>query len=102
MVVKVVCIQSIEEIVPFISSFDADLSGENGEEYTSDEAKAAGFNSTIEYLVDEAKKTHDKLLAQLEHVLDEVESTYYDYYAYGYTIEEHENNSFLVGFAYKS
>lgn len=42
-----------------IADFDMDFNGENGEDYTWDEALENGFESNLEYLINEVKDIED-------------------------------------------
>ena len=42
-----------------IADFDCDFNGENGEDYTWDDALENGFESNLEYLINEVKDIED-------------------------------------------
>lgn len=64
-------------------SGDADWNGENGLEYTSEEAKKSGFESDLDYDVHYAKKKFTSLKERVDYVLtsyisDPRNEEYYD------------------------
>lgn len=63
-------------------NFDSDLNGDNGEEFTMEEAIEAGFDSSAEYIFDVAKKTSDNFEDMIRKALSaicETDETYLSY-----------------------
>lgn len=71
-------ISNSEELLDFCM-FDEDLSGNNGEEYTKEEALANGFENSAEYIVDVAKKETDSFEGMINKALELVCDTDEDY-----------------------
>jgi hypothetical protein len=86
-----------KELISFVSGFDGDLGGENGKEYTSEEALKSGYDSTIEFWVNESDQTEVKPL--IEEIMKGVTETYYSYDFAGYNLESLPNNDYIVVFA---
>lgn len=78
------CTEWEEELENFIESFDADVSGQNGSEYTLQEALDEGFESSVEYWINEATKKYphtseiDDVSSMVCYVLEQVANTYPD------------------------
>ena len=88
-----------KEIIEFVSSFDGDISGENGEEYTFPEALERGYTSTIEYLVNESEAKNTENL--INDVLSTVVQTYESYDGAGFDlIFDSANDQFAIAFTY--
>jgi len=65
-----------EDLFNFFENFDCDVTGQNGKDYTVPEAVELGYNSSVEYWIDEAKKKHDNPKDIVQSVLWDVENTY--------------------------
>ena len=86
-----------KQILKFVSSFDLDISGANGKEYTFPEALERGYVSTIHYLLNESDATDVQNL--IHDVLSTVVQTYDDGAAYD-LIFDSVNDQFAVAFTY--
>jgi hypothetical protein len=74
-------ITNSEELLNFCM-FDEDLNGNNGEEYTQEEALASGFENSAEYIVDISKKETDSFEGMIKKALELVCDTDQDYVAH--------------------
>lgn len=74
-------ISNSEELLEFCK-FDGDLNGDNGEEYTMEEALAEGFENSAEYIVDKARKETDSFKDMIDKALELVCNTDQDYVAH--------------------
>lgn len=65
-----------------MSDFDCDFNGENGEDYTWKEAIENGFNSNLEYLINDVKDIEDDELCvgTFFHEWMDRDRNYYDEY----------------------
>ena len=90
-----------KQIVEFVSSFDLDISGANGKEYTLAAALERGYVSTIHYLVNESAAANVESL--INDVLSTVAQTYdsdsYDGATYD-LIFDSVNDQFAIAFTY--
>ena len=89
-----------EDLFNFVTDFDGDLSGQNGEEFTSDEALEAGFECTMEYFLSESAKETTTVESFIEHVMEKVERTYSGYDFAAFEISELDESQFIVAFAH--
>lgn len=76
------------------ASFDMDLSGENGIEYTSDKAIENGFESELDYILSLHNNVEDLIRAVLDSLCKSFDSVA-DYIDYKYIDNE---NNFVVFF----
>lgn len=80
--VTITCRNWDEELKNFIETFDADVTGLNGEEYTIDEAKEQGFSCSVDYWINEATGLYNytseinDVCDMVCHVLGKVAETY--------------------------
>ena len=86
--------------------FDDDFNGNNGEEYTSEEAISKGYNSNLSCCFDLLKKEVSDALPLVEkyfHVIQKlIDMNYSDSYykGYAYTVEKLDENRIHVSIAY--
>lgn len=81
--------QSLLDALIGISGFDLDFNGENGDDYTWDIALENGFESNLEYLINEVKDIEDDkecVDTFIEEWIDK--DSYYDQYEVNYLTDE--------------
>lgn len=93
-----------KELSEFISSFDSDFSGENGDNYIDSEAVDNGYKSSTEYFYDKAVNEGKTPKEILSSVLFELEGTYQsgEYVGAESSVVEVDENKFVICFAYAS
>ena len=80
--VTLTCRNWEEELKNFVETFDADATGLNGEEFTIEEAKQCGFDTSIDYWINEATGKYNytgelnDVCDMVCHVLEQLASTY--------------------------
>lgn len=103
---KVVVInnENIEkELFNLFSSIDADFTGENGEDYLWDDAEAKGFESNLEYCLDEAREEFGDDLEQIiKSVISSAQCTWDGYYSSWSESITKKDNEFIVALATSS
>lgn len=90
-----------KHLINNVINFDEDINGNNGLEYTREEAKENGFKSTIEHLVHDAVEKYGETDSAIEYVIDGAlgEDDYYEEYEYAV---EDVGDRFIVSIAYTS
>lgn len=92
--------QSLLDALATISDFDADFIGDNGKEYNWDETDEAGFESNLDFLLNEIKDIEDDNEA-IQTFIEEWmgnDSNYYDEYSYD-TINDDDGNVLVISLA---
>lgn len=82
-----------------LCSFDEDLNGNNGEEYTKKEALEAGYSSTVEYEAVKAYKKHGVSEQAIFSVIEGTIGSDGYYHEYEYQVID-VGHSFIVSIAY--
>lgn len=86
-------VKNIEDLKD-LCSFNNDLSGENGPEFTDSEAIELGFECTGDYICDQAVQSSPVLEEQIEYALKEICRTDQNYDAP--TVVDLENGSYYA------
>jgi len=92
--------QSLLDALATMSDFDCDFIGENGADYNWDETNEGGFESNLDYLLNEIKDIKDDNEAVqvfIEEWMDR-DSNYYDEYSFD-TITDDDGNVLAISFA---
>jgi hypothetical protein len=91
-----------EDLIRLID-FDEDLNGNNGKEYTRDEAIEKGYNSTVEFLVDEGIEKFGENQNAIDHLIDGALEQDDYYHSYQHTvIHNNKDNIYYVFISFMS
>lgn len=85
-----------EKLFELLEPLDADLVGDNGPEFVSDKALNNGYESDLDYFIDQAKEEKDSLKDIVEYVLTKA-SIYWEhfYHSTETSIIEYDNQVFV-------
>lgn len=87
------------QLADCLSGIDGDLSGENGPDFTRQEALDAGFDSTAGYIADLAVKAYGVSTEAIEHFINGTLGRDHFYEQVAYDIIE-QPDVFIVSIAY--
>ncbi|AIY85228.1 hypothetical protein U729_3187 (plasmid) [Clostridium baratii str. Sullivan] len=84
-----------KDMIDYIASFDADASGENGEDYLIDK----NYKSNTEYWIDKVKNSNITFKSKVECVMDQLIETYYAYRYKEYGVISIDEKTLAVAFS---
>lgn len=86
-----------EDVLIALSNFDnEDFNGNNGEEYTSEDAIKNGFESTKDYILNKLQKSNLDAEEIIEDYLEELYGNDSYYYYYDYVLTQINNTNTYV------